>query len=367
MTVVHDDAPRAAELYLQALAAGCAGKGKPIGVGRQSAAAWVAKAAGWDLQAARRRVEVAFELGLIRTERQPDFTVPPLPDKDESAEALIARRIERHGQITEARAARRLIKIPVAIDGPFGILHMGDPHVDDDGCDWATLRAHIALANRTKGLLAGNVGDVTNNWIGRLARLYGHQETTQRQAWKLAEWFMQSVPWLYILGGNHDVWSGDGDPLQWMSRQAGVLYEHHGARLGLQLPGGRELRINARHDFRGHSQWNPVHGINKAAMLGPSDHIYIAGHKHVAGLNWHKQSDGVWSSAIRVGTYKVFDEYADASGFPDHNLPAVVTIIRPDADEAGFVEVFKDVDFAADWLTFARKRFEAGRRIGRAA
>lgn len=367
MNVIEADADRAAAFYAQALSEGCVPIGSPIGTGRKSALTRTAELGGWRPDAARKRIAAARSAGLMGG---PDrsFTVPSLPDSDESAEELVKRRVQRFGQIKDAREARKLIRIPVQMDGPIAILHMGDPHVDDDGCDWPTLKRHIDIANATPGMLAGNVGDLTNNWIGRLARLYAHQETTSRQAWKLAEWFIQSVPWLYLIGGNHDLWSGDGDPLKWISRQAGVLYEAHGVRMALVLPGGRELRINSRHDFVGSSQWNPAHGPNKAAMLGPSDHIYVAGHRHVFGLNWHKQADGTWSCALRVGSYKVYDGYADARGFPDHNLPAVVTLIRPDADEAGFVEVFKDVEFAADYLTFARKRWEAGKRVrGRAA
>jgi hypothetical protein len=34
------------------------------------------------------------------------------------------------------------------------------------------------------------VGDVTNNWVGRLAALYAEQSTTEAEAWKLAEWWL---------------------------------------------------------------------------------------------------------------------------------------------------------------------------------
>jgi hypothetical protein len=139
----------------------------------------------------------------------------------------------------------------VTIDGPIGIAHFGDPHVDDDGTNLPLLEAHLKIVNKTEGLFAGNVGDYTNNWIGRLARLWAQQSTSAKDAWQLCEWLIGACDWLYLIGGNHDAWSGDGDPLDWITSQAGALYEPHGARLGLELPAKRTIRINARHDFKG--------------------------------------------------------------------------------------------------------------------
>lgn len=300
--------------------------------------------------------------GWAKNPKPKEFSIPELPDEDFDIADLIARRDRAFENKKIWKEARKLVPVAVRLDGPIGILHMGDPHVDDDGCDWPRLRRDVDLANSTPGLLAGNAGDITNNWVGRLARLYAHQATTAKQSWKLAEWLVHSVPWLYLIGGNHDLWSGDGDPVQWMARQAGVTYEPHGVRLGLNFSNGRQVRVNCRHDFVGHSQWNPAHGPGKAAMLGPPDHIFLAGHKHVFGLGWHKQPDGVWSCALRVGSYKVYDGYADARGFPEHNIPSVVTLIFPDTrSEEGLVEVIKDPEQAADYLTWARKRHASGR------
>ena len=36
------------------------------------------------------------------------------------------------------------------------------------------------------------LGDVVNNWAGRLQRLYAEREVTRTQGWKLAQWFFAS-------------------------------------------------------------------------------------------------------------------------------------------------------------------------------
>ena len=286
------------------------------------------------------------------------FDIPRLPDLDEPIESFIARRKEVFARKKRYEEARHLIPVKVNIDGPFGILHMGDPHLDDDGCDFVTLERHIALANATPGLLAGNVGDLRNNWVGRLARLYANQSTTASDGRRLIEWFMRQTPWLYIVAGNHDVWSGADDPISWLGKQQGMLAQAHGVRLNLKPPRGRHIRINVRHDHVGSSQWNAAHGPMKAAQMGWRDHIVISGHMHIFGMGVVKDPmSGLWSHGIRVGTYKHYDEYAKARGFLEQNLPAVVTIINPEsATEEGVVEVFKDIEMAADFLKYLRRR-----------
>jgi len=312
---------------------------------------------GLDESSVRRR----YHRTQARPEAPPVFEAEALPEADEPIEEFVARRAQAFARKRRAEDARKLIGVRVNIEGPFGILHMGDPHLDDDGCDLDTLMLHMRIARETPGLLAGNVGDFRNNWIGRLARLYAHQGTTAHDGKRLVEWFIREVPWLYLISGNHDVWSGVDSPVDWLARQVGAVHDAHGVRLALRPPKGREIRVNTRHDHSGHSQWNPAHGPMKTAMMGWRDHILLSGHRHVFGMGVTKDPmTGLWSHAIRVGTYKVYDEYAKSNGFPEHNLPAVVTVINPCAErEEGVVEVIKDVEAAADYLTFLRRRFSA--------
>lgn len=307
----------------------------------------------------RRRGGIVFEDALSIAQKQVEFEAPELPDGELGIEELLERRENEYQRKAEYEEARKAVPVKVNISGPVGILHFGDPHIDDLGSDMRTLREHRQLVLNTPGLMAANVGDSTNNWIGRLARLYGEQETTAMQSIQLLEWFIADVPWLYLVSGNHDCWAGHNDPFRWIvSKQHSVAAKTQ-IRLRLTFPKGRDCVVNARHDFPGHSMWNLAHGPMKAAQMGWRDDILTCGHRHCSGYGILKSpADGRLSHCIRIASYKRYDEYAKGKGLPDQNIsPAVVTVINPLADrESDFVTVFHDVFRGADYLTYLRKQ-----------
>jgi hypothetical protein len=289
-----------------------------------------------------------------------DYEFTALPDDDVPIEELIAQRKRKFQHKREHEEASKLIPIKVKMDGAIGILHFGDPHVDDDGCDIEAIERHTDLVNRTEGLFAANVGDTTNNWCGRLARLYADQTTSAAQAWKIAEWFINRCNWLYMIGGNHDLWSGSGDPLRWIAKQQDALYKSSEARLALRFPNGLEVRVNARHDHSGSSIWNPAHGPMKAALMGTRDHLYVAGHKHESAYSVLKDAiSGITMHACKVASYKIYDRYAKERGFRDNCLsPCALTTINPalPPDHPDLVKVWWEPEEGADYLTYLRRR-----------
>lgn len=296
------------------------------------------------------------------TPRPPEFSVPEIPDDDVPIGELIAQRKRKFEKRRDYEEAVKLIPVTVKIKGAIGILHYGDPHVDDDGTDIGALEEHAAIVRSTPGLFAATVGDMTNNWIGRLARLYAEQSTSAKQAWRICEWFVEQNRghWLYLVGGNHDGWSGAGDPLQWITRQNDALYRASECRMQLNFPGGRAVRVNCRHDFQGHSQWNPAHGPMKALALGVRDHLATCGHKHESAYSVLKDpTEGITMHALKIASYKVYDRYAKEKGFRDQTLsPCAVTTINPALpdDHPDMVKVWWDPREGADFLTYLRGR-----------
>lgn len=286
------------------------------------------------------------------------FEHPPIPSERVPVEELIERRKRQFSQKAAHEEATKLRQVKVRLDGPIGILHFGDPHVDDDGTDVAALEAHTALVNKTEGLFAANVGDTTNNWVGRLARLYAEQSTSAVEALDLAEWFIGRCDWLYMISGNHDAWSGAGDPIRWIKQKATPYASE--VRLALNFPNGAQVRVNARHDFAGSSIYNPAHGAMKALTWGVRDHLAVCGHKHVSGYGVVKDPDtGIACHALQVASYKKYDRYAKERGFRDQTLsPCALTTINPRLapTHPDLIKVWWTPEEGAEWLKAMRRK-----------
>ncbi len=297
---------------------------------------------------------------VMRLEPEVLFEVEPLPAELPSADELRRRRRDEYDRVRDAHEARKLIRVKVSVDGPYGICHFGDCHIDDPGTDMALIERHVQIVHDTPALFAGNIGDLHNNWIGRLVELHAQQTTTSKEAWILVEWLMRSMPWLYVVLGNHDAWSGERDPLDYILRASPGAKGAWGTRLELRSPNGSRTRVNARHDFRGKSQWSTVHGPTKAAMLGWRDHLLICGDHHTSGYTIVKcPASGLISHIIRVAGYKNIDDYAEQHGLPDQAaFSACITVIDPSKADSDVsrITVFLDVETGADYLTWLRKK-----------
>ena len=289
------------------------------------------------------------------------FTVAERAPELMPVEDIIEFRKKQYSQKKKSKETRLLIDIAINIDGPIGIAHFGDPHVDD-GTDLSQIIHYMDVLNATDGMYSGNLGDIQNNWIGRLASLYGQQSTSAVESWKLTEFFVNKVNWLYLVAGNHDVWSGDGDPLEFIMRDHKGVYERWGARLNLVFPNGKEIRINARHTFKGNSIWNTAHGVARAAQTGWSDHVLTCGHTHISGYQVIKNpASGLISHAIQVAAFKIMDNYADKLGLDDKNIfNCPVTIIDPryDDDDNRLITTIFNPLTACKYLNYLRNEYK---------
>jgi len=294
----------------------------------------------------------------------PKFTSPKLPTKSRDIEELIQARIEESRRAKNADTSRDLVKIPLHIDGPVGLLVFGDPHVDDAGCDFELLAAHKEIASSHPHILSASIGDYQNNWIGRLGVLYGEQQVTSREAWKLVEWLVSDIHWLFLISGNHDLWTGAGDPLDWIAGQQGSIYEPYGVRIELQHPCGSKTRIHARHDFPGQSIYSQLHGPRREAIMGFRDDLIICGHKHTGAVETFVTPDGNVCQIVRVSGYKVVDSYAKQLGLKKHQIfPAALIIIDPSAPNTSPNRIFTapSVEKGIIILDALRADFESSR------
>lgn len=302
------------------------------------------------------RVRVARERGL---DKPPVPKADPLPPDDIDTGEIISM-MRRRFDLRHANAkARRWREFKVPTDGPYALMLFGDPHVDDDGCDWRLLMDHCELAASTKHLYAVSIGDVHNNWVGRLEKLYGNQETSAATARKLVKWLLteSGVPWWLWIHGNHDAWNG-GIPLIEGMNVHQIAMEDWQAKVTLVSPNGHNLRMWIAHNFPGHSQWNKLHGPQKAAQMKDWAHLYVAGHHHNWALHQeeHDHRNFVYWLA-RCRGYKFMDDYADHLGFGEQSYgSSILAVVDPNATKLNALTCFADPHEGVDFLKWKRRK-----------
>lgn len=322
------------------------------------------EATGLSRSAVRAGVEGAKARGLDGEKAESAIEFPDFPADDIPIDRLLDMAEERSQLRMTSYDAHTWFPVKVKDDKPIGILWFGDPHVDDNGCDWKLLRRHAHLCKTTDGLYGANIGDTTNNWAGRLAALYAKQEASVKTARRFAQWLMldSGIRWLLWLIGNHDQWGDGAEILALMAakhKTQKIVCHDWEARFVLQFKNGCEVRINAAHDFAGNSMWNPLHGHVKAARFGKDIDLVVAGHLHNWAISqWEMADQGSVPVMIRVKGYKTNDDYARKIGhYEQREGAAILTIIDPRAPtKAGRVLAFADVESGVEFLKFLRQK-----------
>jgi hypothetical protein len=377
--ISRHEALRRIEAIEQALREGCTPMGVVARKGQQSAirTAWQRLGIKHSSYSADdiARIEASagrrVEWGLPQPAPAPRFDPPSIPSDDVPVEHLIEQLSERFERRAENAEAKRWMRFALRDPGPYLLAFVGDPHLDDNGCNWPLLRRDVALMS-TPHVHGVMLGDVTNNWSGKLQRLYAHQDVTRDRAWKLAEWYFRAVPWLMLLKGNHDIWSqshGQGDPLDWMARGSAAL-EDWSSKFEVAA-GEHVVRIWASHDFKGTSIYNPLHGPMRAARFsaGEAD-ILAAGHQHhweiFSGEDADKSHRPHW--LIRARGYKYLDPHADRHQYASQQHGAVIAVVvDPSRDGPAAIQCYADLAEAVEILSFKRQRWEASCRDEKAS
>jgi hypothetical protein len=294
----------------------------------------------------------------LNSARPTDQELEDLPD---GYEVLQRNKGVNSEYIAKARKKWRRV-IPVRPE-PFAVAFVGDPHLDNKGCDLAAIEADLA-AIRASGMRAVNMGDILDNFhkTTKLAAKQASNRVTASEALALARWFIRDcgVQWDAHIVGNHCAWLGDqGEQLlkQW-GYQAGSRFYEWTAQITYAWDGG-QYTVLASHDFKGGSVYNPVHGLMKRALEDGTADLYVAGHRHTAAQAGAESGfRGKRYEHLRVRGYKKWDEYAFVKGFEQQDEGATgVAVIDPNSETmAGRCRTFLDVLEAQEYLGWLKSR-----------
>ena len=113
------------------------------------------------------RLRVAKARGFRPTQ----FSVKAPAGEALPVDAIRRRRKEQFAQLRQAKLDRVLTPLKVLTDGPIGIVHFGDPHLDDDGTDLEKIEQHTEIVRKTEGLFAANATNarcIVVRWPGQM-------------------------------------------------------------------------------------------------------------------------------------------------------------------------------------------------------
>lgn len=239
--------------------------------------------------------------------------------------------------------------------GPVCLVSFADMHAGSPGTDYARIDHDAQIIHDTAGMYAVSAGDIVDNFIiGKLRRIRNTTKITVREEWVLARRILALLgPKLVAsVAGNHDLWTDALSGLDYLEDlhkelNPDILYTQYDLPFILSV-GANEFRIRVRHKWRGFSQYNDTHGIEKASKFdkGNEFDVGVGAHTHASGLYRQFNNGGRTGHAILCGSYKVYDDYPDMLGLPKSNESAAVAMVYTESGAWGT----NDLEIAADYM-----------------
>ena len=236
--------------------------------------------------------------------------------------------------------------------GPIALCFGGDEHFGGAGTDVARCFREAKIVNDTPGMYHARMGDMVNQFIlGRMRAIRDGARISIPDEWVLAKMLVRLMkPKLVALvGGNHDLWAEKASGMDRLKEimPHGPLYDKHQIEFTIRV-GTAERVIKMRHKWRGHSIFNPTHGIEVTARRDMAHFdVGVGAHTHIAGLVREFVAQRERKLAVITNTYKKYDEYGVECGFPqtDDSTCSVVVF-----EESGEMFGAPSMEWAANYL-----------------
>lgn len=229
----------------------------------------------------------------------------------------------------------------IEADRPIGIVETSDWHVGAPGTAHRRLRDDMLRIADHPRLYADVGGDGINNFIAGRLVLAGVSDTFAAgdQQLEIVRYIFtplaESGSALSIRPGNHDGWVSIAnlDPLWHVWRDVPHLHSLDGSIMRVHL-GDQEYKFFRRHRHRWSSVFNPAHSVVMEYQRGQWEwDVGVIEHQHMshgADFDGKERADGSTRRiAIRPGTYKLADEYANERGYYGSSSVLQTVILWP--------------------------------------
>lgn len=240
-------------------------------------------------------------------------------------------------------ATPRVIERTIATDRPVAVTYTSDWHIGNPGTSHRQLRDDMLRLADHPRMFVEIGGDWGDNFIVSKLMHAGAQNVFAAgdQQWVVlalvTKPLFDSESVLAVRTGNHDQWTkmlAGVDPLFANFGNVPHLCCRDGSLMILHV-GAQTYRIYRRHRPRWHSVFNDAHCIITEYQRGPFEFdIGVMEHHHLSNyalFNGKERDDGAATRlAIRTGTYKLSDRYAEEHGYEFASSEQVSVILWPD-------------------------------------
>lgn len=316
-----------------------------------------------DAEIARRTVTDARHRFGIPAKSKKDAVELSLPDQEElDYEAVWSAIFSMQDALVNIRKDQTEAYVTWSRKEPIAIAFMGDVHLGDLGVDYKQLREDVQLIKETENLFLITGGDYVNNFMKRNKNYNEYEVIQPRVQWRLAEWFFSELEdsLLAVCTGNHDMWTEElsqVDNLYNVLKGLNLLYTKHGANLHLQMP-GYTYSLKFKHNFRAGSNLNPTHGVKQMVRMDSDADVAALFDTHVGAVEEYIYKN-LWRIAIRTGTYKIDDHWANSVGFEPGAMPCVpVVVFHPDKR---YFQVARSLQQGVEMLEWAVDAYARGK------
>lgn len=321
----------------------------------------------------RGRVIMAKERYGLTIDNLPDIQEPE-PEEHNGDRPCPVEVLNRHAALNRDYIAKKRTKPTVFMvrPEPFCVAFVGDPHLSNAGCNLEALRDDLEFLRATN-VRSVQMGDILDNFhkVPKLAAKEAQNRMSIPEALSVAKWMIaeSGVRWDAHVLGNHDLWlDAEGIALfgEWVRLAKSRIYDWN-ARLIYRWGDGKHdyHAIQASHDIKGHSQYNPVHGPGKMALWDGTADTYVAAHRHnhaeaKVPNGWREKT----YQLVRVRGYKDYDSYsAGRAQFPSHDGMegrSALLVVNPLAEtHDGRQRVFMDLAEGVEFCEMLKRRHAA--------